>query len=150
MEATFHALGGLLLRAIPTFIIVFLLHLYLKYMFFRPLEKVLHARYEATEGARLRAAESLRQASAKAAEYEAAMRTARAEVYQAQEQLHRRLEEEQAAQAQAAREQAEAALRDVKQQLEAEVARAKKSLDAESDMLAARIAEAVLTRGVVA
>ena len=73
-----HALSGILLRAIPTFLLVVFLHFYLKYMFFKPLDKVLHARYEATEGARLRAAESLEKAAAKTAEYEAAMRTARA------------------------------------------------------------------------
>ena len=56
MEATLHALSGILLRAIPTFLIVVFLHFYLKYMFFKPLGKVLQARYEATEGARLAAA----------------------------------------------------------------------------------------------
>jgi F-type H+-transporting ATPase subunit b len=150
MEATLHALGGLLLRAIPTFLLVFLLHFYLKYMFFKPLDKVLHARYEATDGAKQRAAESLRQAAAKAAEYEAAMRAARAEVYQAQEQLHRRLQDEEAAQVQAAREKAEAALRDVKAELAAEVIRAKQTLAAQSDVLAGQIADAILNRGVVA
>jgi F-type H+-transporting ATPase subunit b len=150
MEATLHALGGILLRAIPTFLLVFLLHLYLKHMFFKPLEKVLHARYEATEGARQRAAESLRQAAAKTAEYEAAMRAARAEVYQSQEQLHRRLQEEQAAQVHAARARAEAAVREAKAQLAAEVAQAQQALAAQSEVLAGQIADAILNRGVVA
>jgi F-type H+-transporting ATPase subunit b len=48
MEATLHALSGILLRAVPTFLIVIFLHFYLKYMFFKPLDKVLQARYEAT------------------------------------------------------------------------------------------------------
>ena len=59
--------------------------------------KVLQKRYEATEGARKLAAESLERAAAKTAEYAAAMRTARAEVYQSQEQLHRELQEREAA-----------------------------------------------------
>jgi F-type H+-transporting ATPase subunit b len=150
MEATLHALSGILLRAIPTFLLVFFLHFYLKYIFFKPLGKVLHARYEATEGARLRAAESLERAAAKTAEYEAALRAARSEVYQTQEQLHRRLQEEQAAQVHAAREQTEAAVRDAKAQLASEIARAKTDLAAESGALAGQIADALLNRGLVA
>jgi F-type H+-transporting ATPase subunit b len=150
MEATLHALSGILLRAIPTFLLVVFLHFYLKYMFFRPLGKVLKARYEATEGARLRAAESLEKAAAKTAEYEAALRGARAEVYQAQEQSHRRLQEEHTAQVHAAREKAEAAVRDAKAELASEIAQAKKDLGAESEALAGQIADAILNRGAAA
>ena len=64
-----HALGGILLRAVPTFLLVVLLHFYLKSMFFKPLAKVLQARYEATEGARKLAEQSLEQAAAKTAKY---------------------------------------------------------------------------------
>ena len=150
MEATLHALSGILLRAIPTFLLVVFLHFYLKYMFFKPLDKVLHARYEATEGARKRAAESLEKAAAKTAEYEAALRGARSEVYKTQEQLHRRMQEEQATQVQTAREQAEAAVRDAKAQLAAEIAQAKTGLAAQSDALANQIADAILKRGAAA
>ena len=150
MEATLNALSGILLRAIPTFLLVVLLHFYLKYMFFKPLDKVLHDRYDATEGARKRAAESLEMAAAKTAEYEAALRAARAEVYQSQEQLHRRLQSEQAAQTQAAREQAEAAVRDAKAQLAAEIAQAKLDLAADSEALANQIADTILNRGAAA
>ena len=150
MEEILHALSGILLRAIPTLLLVILLHFYLKYMFFKPLDKVLQARYDATEGARKRAAESLEQAAARTAEYEAALRTARAEVYQSQEQLHRRLQAEQTTQTQAAREQAEAAVREAKSQLAAEIEQAKTALAAESDALANQIAEAILSRGIVA
>jgi len=150
MEATLHALSGILLRAIPTFLLVIFLHFYLKYMFFKPLDKVLHARYEATEGARRRAAESLEKAAAKTAEYEAALRAARSDVYKTQEQLHRRMQEEQAAQIGAAREQAEAAVRDAKAQLAAEIAQAKTDLAAQSDALANQIADAILNRGAAA
>ena len=150
MEETLHALSGILLRAIPTFLLVLFLHFYLKYMFFKPLDKVLHARYEATEGARLRAAESLERAAARTAEYEAALRAARSEVYKTQEQLHRRMQEEQAAQVHAAREQAESAVRDAKAQLAAEIAQAKTDLAAQSDALAGQIADAILHRGAAA
>jgi F-type H+-transporting ATPase subunit b len=150
MEQTLHDLAGLFLRAIPTFLILFALHFYLKYMFFKPLEKVLHARYEATEGAKQRAAESLQKAASKTAEYEAALRAARAEVYQSQEQWHRKLEEEQAAQVHAARQESEAAVREAKSQLAAEIAQAKLDLADESESLANGIAESILDRGVAA
>ena len=150
MEATLHALGGILLRAVPTFLLVVLLHFYLKRMFFKPLEKVLHARYEATEGAKQRAAESLQKAAAKTAEYEAALRAARAEVYQSQEQSHRRFEQEHAAQVQAALQQADAAVRQAKTELAEKGAQAKAGLAARSDELAGQIADAILNRGAVA
>ena len=46
MEETLRALGEILLKAAPTFVLVFLLYLYLTRMFFRPLEEVLKKRYE--------------------------------------------------------------------------------------------------------
>ena len=76
MDAMLQALGGILLKAVPTFLLVVLLHFYLKGVFFKPLRKVLRQRYEATEGARKLAAESLERAAAKTAEYATAMRAA--------------------------------------------------------------------------
>ena len=146
MEATLAALGGILLRAIPTLLIVVLLHFYLKFMFFKPLHKVLQSRYDATEGARRIAAESLERASAKVAEYEAAMREARAQVYQAQEQVHRRLEEQRTAEVQKARERAEASVREARAQLQMDMETAKATLSAESERIAERIADTVLRR----
>src|SRR6185437_5323359 len=98
MDVILHQLGELLLKAVPTFILVVLLQFYLKRVFFKPLEKILKQRYDATEGAKKAAEESLQRAAAKAAEYEAAMRAARTDVYQAQEQFHRELQEREAAQ----------------------------------------------------
>ncbi len=148
MEETLHALGGILLRAIPTFLLVIALHFFLKYSFFRPLERILKARYEATEGARKRAEEMVARADAKAGEYESAMRAARAEVYQAQEELHRKLEEERKAGVAAARSSAEEGLRQAKAQLAADVEAAKKDLARDSETLATGIADAVLGRRV--
>jgi F-type H+-transporting ATPase subunit b len=150
MEATLHALSLILLKAIPTFLLLILLHFYLKYTFFKPLEKVLRARYEATQGAQQRAAESLQRAADRTAEYEAALRAARAEVYQSQEQLHRHLQEEHAAQIQAAREQADVALQEAREQLAGEILEAKAGLAAQSDALAGQIADVILNRGAAA
>jgi F-type H+-transporting ATPase subunit b len=144
MEETLHALGGILLRALPTFLLVALLHFYLKYTFFKPLKRVLDARYEATEGARKRAEETLEKAAAKAAEYEQALRSARAEIYQSQEQFHRKLQQERAAQLEAARASAEEMIGQARSQLALDVAQAKIALARETEGLAEQIAEGIL------
>jgi F-type H+-transporting ATPase subunit b len=146
MDATLHALGGLLLRALPTLILVIVLHFYLKGVYFRPLERVLQQRYEATEGARRLAKESLDRASARMAEYEAAMRAARAQVYQEQEQLHKELEDREAAALSEARRQAEAAIQAAKDDLDRDLEQARAGLDLESSRLADKIAESILRR----
>jgi len=146
MDATLHALGGILLRAVPTFLLVILLNFYLKTVFFRPLEKVLQERYDAIGGARKLAGETAERASARAAEYEAAMRAARAEIYQAQERLHKELHERHAADAAAARARAGAAVAEARAQLAAGVEEAKEALAAGTDSLAGRIVESILRK----
>lgn len=146
MDAILQALGGLLLKAVPTFVLVVLLTIYLKHVFFKPLARVLDERYRATEGARKLAQESLERASAKTAEYEEAMRRARAEVYQAQDEMRRRLAAERAEQVAQARARAEQAVGEARAQLAADADQARRSLAAEADSLAAQIADAVLSR----
>ncbi|HEV3196306.1 MAG TPA: hypothetical protein VGZ73_00320 [Bryobacteraceae bacterium] len=146
MEATLHQLGEILLKAVPTFLLVVLLHFYLKYIFFKPLERVLHERYLATEGARKIAQESLARAASKTAEYEAALRAARNEIYQAEEQVHKQLQEKETADLMAARQQAEALVKEAKAQLARDVESAKAGLAPESELLANQIAESMLRR----
>jgi F-type H+-transporting ATPase subunit b len=146
MDAMLQALGGILLKAVPTFLLVILLHFYLKGNLFKPLQKVLRERYEATEGARKLAAESLGRAAAKSAEYEAAMRAARGEIYQAQEQAHKRLQEGELAELAAARQRAEAAVQKARNQLAGDVEAAKAGLARDSELLADQIAESILRR----
>jgi F-type H+-transporting ATPase subunit b len=141
-----HALGGILLKAVPTFLLVILLHFYLKNIFFKPLEKVLHQRYEATEGARKLAEQSLEQAAAKTASYEAQLRAAKAAMYQSQEQLHKKSQEREAAVVGEARKSAEAAVKLATAQLAKDVEAAKTSLAADSESLANQIAETILRR----
>jgi len=133
MEETLRALGEILLKAVPTFVLVFLLYLYLSRMFFRPLEEVLKRRYEATEGARKLADESLAKAAAKTAEYEAAIRSARGEVYSELGQLRRQLQSDHAAAIEKARHEAEAQINAAKAALQQEVSHLKQQLAGESD-----------------
>ncbi len=146
MESTLAALGGLLLRALPTFFIVLALHFYLKYVFFKPMQRVMDQRYAATEGAKEQARLSLERAAAKAAEYEEAMRAARAEVYHAQEQLHRRLEEQRARDLETARARAGEAVRKARADIAKDVEEARRTLAEEAGVLADQIVESVLSR----
>lgn len=144
MDQTLNALGGLLLKALPTFLLLILLHFYLKLVFFRPLEKVLKKRFEMTEGARKSAESSLAAAAARTAEYEAALREARGELHREQEAARRSWRDEQAAAIGEARARAEAMLAEARRQLASDAARARESLKLESEALAARIAASIL------
>jgi len=146
MDATFHALGGILLKAVPTILLLIFLHFYLKSVFFKPFHRLLEQRRQATEGVRIAAQKSLDRAAAKVADYEAKMRAAKAEVYHAQEQLHKELQDKQAEELLAVRKQAEAMIKQAKADLDKDVAAAKSSLASESERLADQIADTVLSR----
>jgi F-type H+-transporting ATPase subunit b len=146
MEATLQALGQILLKAVPTFLLVIFLHFYLKSVFFKPFRNLLQRRYEASEGARKVAEQSLERAAAKAAEYEAALRHAKGEVYEAQGRMHQQLQEQQESELRAARKQAEAAVSRARADLAKDVETAKDGLARESELLAQQIADSILRR----
>src|SRR5271154_6638620 len=85
MEATLQALGGILLKAIPTICLLVVVLIYLRWMFFGPLEKILAQRREASSGAIKNAEALLAKAEQTAASIEAQLRKAREEIYQEQE-----------------------------------------------------------------
>src|ERR1700722_9396470 len=120
MEATLHALGRIVLFGLPTSFLVILLCIYLKIMYFKPFQDMLAARYEATEGARKAAEESLARANAKAAEFDAALQQARQEIYAEQEQYLKKLRDQQAAETEAARKSSDEHLAQARQQLATE------------------------------
>ena len=145
MEQTLQALGGILLKAIPTVILLLILHAYLRAVLFTPLEKMLRQRGELTEGARKAADQSLAAAEAKAAEYEAKLREARGAVYKEQEETRKRWLEDQTAQVAQSRSSAEAAVRKAKEELATEAGAARASLAETSSALADQIATSLLS-----
>lgn len=147
MEETLHALGGLLLKALPTFLLVVVIHFYLKSVFYKPLDKVLQARGEATEGARKRADGSRARAAQLSAEYKAAMSSARSELYREQDEMRRRRGQEQASAIMEARSRAQMMVKEARAQLAVDVAEAKKTLAGETDRLAGEIADSILQWG---
>ena len=149
MEATLHALGQILVQALPTFFLVIFLFIYLRAVFYKPLESVLSQRNEATEGARKKAAEALDRAQSKAAAYEEQNRATRNEIYREQEEVRRKWRDDQAGQIVTARERAEGAVADARARITAEAAEAKSSLAANSQSLANQITQAILQRRTV-
>jgi F-type H+-transporting ATPase subunit b len=146
MEQTFHALGGLFVNAIPTVILVILLHFYLKVVLFGPLKRVMKQREALTEGTRKAAEESLAAAERKTTEYETKFREARAEVYREQELTRQRWLSDQAAQVAQAKANAEAAVQEARASLAAEAEAARKGLLETSNALADQIATSILPR----
>ena len=146
MDAILNELGALLLRAIPTLILLVILHLYLKFVFFRPLQAVLEKRREATQGAQQAAENSLKRAEEKTAEYESRMQQARAEMYKEQEATRKRWLEEQAQRAEEAHQKSHAHLVSVRKQVQDEIETAKQQLASYSENLADQIAQTLLER----
>ena len=146
MDSTLNALGGILLRALPTFFLVLFLHFYLKRIFFSPFNKILTQRYDATEGARKAAESSLASAAEKAAKYEAAIRDARSEVYKEHDAVRLQWRAEQTAKSAAAKAKADAMTQEARATLAAQVAEARQSLTAQSESLATEIANTILRR----
>jgi len=146
MEETLNALGGILLKAIPTVILLIILHFYLKAVLFGPLDRVMKQRRELTEGARKVAEDSLAAATRKADEYEAKLREARAVVYKQQEEIRKRWLEEQAQQVAEARTRSEAAVKVAREAIAEDVAGARKSLQDSSAAVADQIVATVLGR----
>ena len=149
MEEVLRSLGGLMLKAIPTLLLVILLHFYLKRMYFRPMEKVLQRRYDATEGARKLADQSLARAAGKAAEYEQALRSARADIYREQEEFRQQMRKEHAEAVAQARASAGAMVKQAQADIAAEVAVARQSIEQQTAPLAGRIVETILRRRLV-
>jgi F-type H+-transporting ATPase subunit b len=146
MEQTVQALGGILLKAIPTVVLLIILHFYLKSMLFGPLDRVLKQRRELTEGARKLAEDSLAAASRKAEEYEAKLREARAAVYRQQEEIRKGWLEDQATQVNEARERHDAALKTAREAIAADAVAARASLQESSKAMADQIVATVLGR----
>ena len=144
MQETLQALGGILLKAIPTIVLLIILHFYLKAVLFGPLDRVMQKRRELTEGARKTAEESLAAATRKADEYEAKLREARAVVYKQQEDIRKRWLDEQAQQVAEARVRSESAVKAAREAIAQDADAARKSLQDTSAAIADQIVATIL------
>jgi F0F1-type ATP synthase membrane subunit b/b' len=146
MDQTLHALGGIVLNGLPTFFLIIILAVCVKYLYLKPLDKVLAERFRLTEGARKAAEESLKNADTKVAEYETALAQARSEIYREQAEFVKKLHDEQSEQVRAARAESDARVAVAKAAIAQEAQTAAQGLEAQSEALASQIADSILSR----
>lgn len=146
MDQTLHALGGILLKSIPTVVLLLFLYFYLKTMLFGPLNRILKQREELTDGTRRAAQKSVDAAERKLQEYQAKMREARAEVYRDQEETRKRWLADQTSQLESARERTGQTVQKAKEQMTVEITAARQTLAESAGVLADEIATSVLAR----
>jgi F0F1-type ATP synthase membrane subunit b/b' len=134
----------LFLAAVPTVIIVFLFYLFMRWSFFKPMERVLSERHKRAEGAKIEAEASRVAAHEKQRIYNEALKKARAEIFAEQESQRRRTLEERQGTINAARATAQTALQEAKKGIAEDVKAARAELERSSGALANDIAEAIL------
>jgi F0F1-type ATP synthase membrane subunit b/b' len=137
-------LGELFLAAVPTVIIVFLFYLFLRWSFFKPMERVLSERHKRAEGARVEAEASRVATHEKQRFYNETVKRARTEIFAEQESQRRRTLDERQATINTARATAQAALQEAKKGIAGDVKAARAELERSKDTLANDIAEAIL------
>jgi F-type H+-transporting ATPase subunit b len=147
MEETLKQVGGLLLGAVPT--VVLLLTVFAAYLVLihRPLGRVFEERFNRSAGAMEKARTDIAAADARTAEYEQKLRDARLAIYKAQEARRQKALEARATAVAQARERGDALVSQARATLEADVAAAKSVLQTESSRLADQVIQSVLKPG---
>lgn len=144
MEEALQAVVRIFYQAIPTAILVFLLYVFLRFVFFGPLARVLEERERRTTGARRDAQENLTIAEQKTRTYQERLRHARAEIYRQQEVARREALEERNQILRDTRQQANEMVRAAKADLLRDLDAAKDQLEQEGRVLAAQITRVLL------
>jgi F-type H+-transporting ATPase subunit b len=144
MEEIIQQVGALLLGAVPTALLFMVLVLAYQFLVQGPLTAALKERHARTEGAVEEAHKAIAEAEARAADYDAKLRHARAEIFKVREQRIKQWALEREAALDAARHAAGSKVRQAKGELEAEAAHAKQAIQASVAELADQVARAVL------
>ena len=146
MDRTVQDLVDLLLNAVPTLVFFLFLIVYLNYVFFRPLAKILDQRKRETEGVRNLAQQAFESADKKTAEFELALQHARAEIHKHNEQLRQEMLKEQTDAIADARAEAERRIEEAKQEISQEIGQVEAELASKVETMANRIMDSVLRR----
>jgi F-type H+-transporting ATPase subunit b len=144
MDETLHQLGGLLLGAVPTVILLALLYVLYTLIVHRPLQRVLKERRSKTEGAIEKSRADITAAQARTAEYEQKLREARAAVFKTQEARRQAAMQARANAVNQARNKAQAQVQAAKKDIEADRLAAQAGLQKEAATLAQEIVRRVL------
>ena len=141
---TLIALGHILLNAIPTFLLFWILYFFIDRTFSRPLQQTLQKRSDSTEGLRRTAEKRLQAAEKKTTEYQQALRAGMAEIYRQQEQERHQALEQRAESVREARQQAAERIMQARQELQRDAGEAQRILREQSEQIAGWITQAVL------
>jgi F-type H+-transporting ATPase subunit b len=144
MDEILQQLEPLLIGSVPTMILFLILVLAYKYILHGPLLNVLAERRQRTQGAVEKANEAIAAADAKAQDYEAKLRAARAEIYRARENRVKAWAAEREAALNAARQASRERVLAAKAALDTRAEVLKLEIERGSDDLAADILKAVL------
>ncbi|HLK33404.1 MAG TPA: ATP synthase F0 subunit B [Terriglobales bacterium] len=144
MDEILRQLGGYLLGAIPTIVLLLVVFVAYRALVHRPLGRVLAERHSRTEGAMERARTDISAAGAKAADYEQRLREARAALFKAQEGRRKKALEARAAAVQEARTRAQQQVQQARAAMEQDKVAAQAGLEVEAARLADDIIRAIL------
>ncbi len=132
------------MSAVPTMLLFIVLVLAYQFLVQGPLNETLKQRRARTVGAIEDAQKAIERSEARAAEYAARLRQARAEVYKVREQRVKQWTAERDTALEAARKAAAKKVAEARMELEAEVAQARQSIQAAQGELASQVVRAVL------
>jgi F-type H+-transporting ATPase subunit b len=144
MQEILQQVETLLIGAVPTILLFIVLVLAYQFLVQGPLTATLKERRARTEGAVEEAHKAIAQAEARAAEYAAKLRQARAEVYKVREQRVKQWSAERDGALEAARKAAGLKVAQARTELDAEAAQARQSIQASAGDLANQVVRAVL------
>jgi F-type H+-transporting ATPase subunit b len=144
MQEIVHQLGELFLQAVPTVLIVLIFYMILRWLFFKPLLRVMAERDERTVGAR-KAADAAQAAGAeKLKQYQEALKQARAQLYAEQEAARKKLLDERAARIKDARAKAATQVGEAKARIAEELAAATREIQGSVVQLSEEIVRRIL------
>jgi F-type H+-transporting ATPase subunit b len=144
MQLILQQLGAMFVGAIPTTLLFIVLVVAYQFLVQGPLTATLKQRRALTEGAMEDAQKAIAEAEARAAEYAAKLRHARAEVYKVREQRVKQWNTERDAQLDATRKAAGVKVSQARAELEAEAAAARQTILGSAGDLAGQVVRAVL------
>lgn len=144
MDETLHQLGGLLLGAVPTVILLALLYGLYRRIVHQPLRRVVEERRGKTEGAVEKSRADIAAAEARTAEYEQRLREARAAVFRAQEARRQAALQSRTNSVNENRARAQKQVQAAKKDIESDRSGAEAQLQAEAAALAQEIVRRVL------
>src|ERR1700679_2057786 len=148
MDQILNQLGELVLGSVPTMVLFILLVAAYGLLVRRPLDRVLAERRARTSGAVEQARSAIAAAEAETAIYEAKLRAARAEIFQAREQKLKQWNAERETALAQVRHQMHERVRGARQEIEKSAHEARLQIAGTSDELSSRILNAVLPGGV--